>query len=300
MSSFSRALLPGLLLLLVAAACSSPLDRAGAQDLAVEFHAPAPEAAAPAPKPPAAKPRRAVFQPLPGGKIPARVTRAITPEAPLRVQVVGDSLADGFGMFMIQRVKQKGLPVVVTNNGKTSTGLARADFYNWPANFASQAANLRPDVVVVHFGANDNQPLRLPGGGSVPYDTPEWEAAYRAETRKMLEVAASYNAVVYWLGPAPDRDSHRNALLTKVNGIFREEARAAGAHFISLPAFAAGPNGEFVTTANGTTIRSGDGSHFTVAGYYMVVDRILGAIQGDNPGIFTAPVPPVEVARLLQ
>ncbi len=298
MSNFSRAALPGLLLLLVAA-CSSSLDRAGAQDLAVEFHAPAPEVKAPpaAPKPPAAKPRQTVYTPLPGGKIPTRVTRAVTPAAPLRLQVVGDSLADGFGIFMKHRVSARGIPVAVTNNGKTSTGLARADFYNWPANFAGQAAGLRPDVVVVHFGANDDQPLRLPGGGSIPYETPEWEAAYRAEIRKMLEVAASYGAVVYWLGPAPDRDAHRNALLSKVNVIYREEARAAGAHFISLPAFAAGPNGEFVTTANGTTIRSGDGSHFTSAGYYMVVDQILGAIERHNPGIFTA-TPAVEVARL--
>ena len=95
---------------------------------------------------------------------------------------------------------------------------------------------------------------------------------------------------------APDRDAHRNALLTKANGIFREEALKAGAYFISLPALASGPNGEFATVVNGTTIRTGDGSHFNATGYYLVVDTILASIERDNPGIFLPPS--VEVAGL--
>ncbi|MDF0603268.1 DUF459 domain-containing protein [Psychromarinibacter sp. C21-152] len=298
MSKFSKALLP-LVLVLSAAACSTGADRAGAQDLGLEIvSAPAPRAETPPPEKEAVNVsnRQEHFRPPSGGAIPTKVSRNVTPDDPLRVMVIGDSLADGFGIFMKQMVASRGLPVTVTNRGKTSTGLARTDFYNWPANFAPMAASGDPDVVVVHFGANDNQPIRLPGGGSVPYDTPEWDAAYRAEARKILDVAAANGAVVYWLGPAPDRDSHRNALLTKANRLFRAEAQAAGAHFISLPAFAAGPNGEFVRVAGGTTIRAGDGSHFTVAGYNMVVDRILTAIERDNPGIFMPPS--VEVAGL--
>lgn len=298
MSNFSKALAPALLVLL--AACSSNTRTAGAQDLGVTFTAPAaqpaPEktttSAAPVPETPV---RKTFFAPT-GGAIPAKVTRSVTPENPLRVMIVGDSLADGFGIFMKQRVANRGLPVSVDNRGKTSTGLARADFFNWPGNFASIAATNRPDVVVFHFGANDDQPLRMAGGGSVPYDTPEWEAAYRAEARKMLDIAAANGSVVYWLGPAPDRDPHRNALLTKANVIFRQEALKAGAHFISLPAFAAGPSGEFATVVNGTTIRTGDGSHFNATGYYLVVDNILRAIERDNPGIFNPPS--VEVAGL--
>lgn len=300
MSSFSKALLP-LVLALTVAACSSGPNGAGAQDLGLEIlpRTPAAETRA---EPPAQKEavnvpnRQEHFRPPSGGSIPAKVSRNVTQDNPLRVMVIGDSLADGFGIFMKQMVASRGLPVSVTNRGKTSTGLARTDFYNWPANFAPMASSGQPDIVVAHFGANDNQPIRLPGGGSVPYDTPEWDAAYRAEARKILDVAAANDAVVYWLGPAPDRDAHRNALLTKANRLFRAEAQAAGAHFISIPAFAAGPNGEFVTVANGTTIRAGDGSHFTVAGYNMVVDRILTAIQRDNPGIFNPPS--VEVAGL--
>ncbi len=304
MFSFSKALLLPVLLSL-AAGCSTGRGGVDARAPAVTVNAPAPAASATsgpeapraAPAPERTVPVGIVSEAPPGGgRIPATVTRAVAPGDPLRLMIIGDSLADGFGIFMKQRVSQRGLPINVTNLGKTSTGLARGDFYDWPGNFAGMAASQRPDVVVVHFGANDDQPLRRGGGGSVPYDTPEWDAAYRAEARRILDTAARYGAVVYWLGPAPDRDAHRNALLTKANRLFREEARGAGAHFISLPRFAAGPNGEFAQVVNGTKIRTGDGSHFNVTGYFLVVDQILKAIERDNPGIFLPPG--VEVAGL--
>ena len=302
MLSFSK-IAAAAALCFLAAACSTGPNTAGAQDLGLTLRNPKPApntAITPANSPVetalVANNSSAVIAPPPGGGIPRHVTRAVSPAAPLRVMVIGDSLADGFGIFMPPVVQERGLPITVMNRGKTSTGLARADFYNWPGNFASMAAANRPDVVVVHFGANDDKPIKRPDGSSVPYLTPEWEAAYRAEARKILSTAATYGAVVYWLGPAPDRDPRRNELLTRANRYFREEAGKAGAYFISLPAFAAGPSGEFITVASGRTIRAGDGSHFTVAGYRMVVDRILRAIERDNPGIFTSPG--VEVARL--
>ena len=47
---------------------------------------------------------------------------------------------------------------------------------------------------------------------------------------------------------------------------------------------------------NGCWVRSGDGSHFTAAGYSLVVNEILGAIERDNPGLFTPST--VEIASL--
>ncbi len=294
MFRFSKAILP--LLLVFTAACGTDLQRASAQDLAAAFHAPAPTVKEDAlVTDTAANPRRTIMR-GDGGALPQRVTRAVSAAEPLRVMVIGDSLADGFGMFLEQRVGQRGLPVQIINRGRTSTGLARSDFYDWPGNFAGFVAADRPDIVVAHFGANDNQPLRFADGRSVAYDTDDWDAAYKGRARDILDVAAAERAVVYWLGPAPDADTHRNALLTKANRLFRDVARGSGAHFISLPAFTAGSNGEFVAAAHGATIRSGDGSHFTAAGYTLVVNEILGAIERDNPGLFSPST--VEIASL--
>ena len=294
MSRLNRAILP--LLLFFVAACGTDLQRATAQDLAAAFHAPAPTVEEDVlVTDTAANPRKTIVRGE-GGALPQRVTRVVSVADPLRVMVIGDSLADGFGMYLDQRVSQRGLPVTIINHGRTSTGLARSDFYDWPDNFAGLAAADRPDIVVVHFGANDNQPIRFADGRSVAYDTADWDAAYKGRARDILEVAAAERAVVYWLGPAPDADAHRNALLSKANKLFLQVARGAGAHFISLPAITAGPNGEYVAATNGTKIRAGDGSHFTSAGYALVVAEILGAIERDNPGLFAPST--VEIANL--
>ncbi|MEZ5721967.1 MAG: DUF459 domain-containing protein [Paracoccaceae bacterium] len=236
MFRFSKAVLP--LLLVFTAACGTDLQRASAQDLGAALRAPAPavrEGTGVSDE--TAKTETVLVR---GGALPQRVTRAVSASDPLRVMVIGDSLADGFGMFLEQMVAQRGLPVTVINRGRTSTGLARSDFYDWPGQFAAMAASNRPDIVVANFGANDNQPIRLASGTSVPYDTADWDAAYKSQMRDILDTAAGAGAVFYLLGPAPDADSHRNALLSKANALFRDVARQTGAHFISLPRSPAG------------------------------------------------------------
>jgi len=294
MFRFSRVILP--LALVLTAGCGDDFQRARAQDLAGIFHAPAPEVIEDTDMTDGTEAASLSIVRGQGGALPRRVTRAVSTSDPLRLMVIGDSLADGFGMFLKQEVARRGLPVTILNHGRTSTGLARSDFYDWPAQFTGLASAGRPDIVVAHFGANDNQPMRFADGRSVAYDTAAWDEAYQGRARDILDVAAGAGSVVYWLGPAPDANAHRNALLSKANTLFREVSGATGAHFISLPAVTAGPDGGFATTANGVTIRAGDGSHFTGAGYALVVNEILAAIERDNPGLFSPSS--VEIASL--
>ena len=60
--------------------------------------------------------------------------------------------------------------ITATYDGKVSTGLARPDYYNWPARVLEQLSQQDADVVVLHFGANDHQNLtdvaRRLGGGA--------------------------------------------------------------------------------------------------------------------------------------
>ena len=49
--------------------------------------------------------------------------------------------------------------VDVTLDYKVSTGLARPDFFDWPARFAEEIPNVNPGIVVVTFGGNDAQGL---------------------------------------------------------------------------------------------------------------------------------------------
>jgi len=275
-----RSLFLGLALL--TAACGTEPGPADAQDLSVQFHTDASH-----------------MKPRP--QLPALPHRRFSAVDPARILVIGDSLAQGFGIFLDRRVAERNLAAVVINRGKTSTGLARSDFYDWPAEFAEAASDLRPDIVIAHFGTNDNQAINRPKGRAAQ-GTEAWTDAYHDQIRAILDIAARNNAVLYWLGPAPDRSGSLNGHMTRVNPIFRNEAGLSNAHYLPLSTFAAGENGEFIKTAtiNGksVTIRSGDGSHFTGAGYYLVADKLLEDLASRVPSIFDAPQ--VELAGILQ
>lgn len=277
---FSEFKVLAVLAILLTAACGTEPRSAGAQDLAMSFLA----------KTPDARPQ-----------VRARPSREFSAADPARVMVIGDSLADGFGIFLDRRVRERDLNARVYNYGRVSSGLARSDFYNWPERFEELAGQYRPDVVVVHFGSNDMQTIILPDS-RVGFGTEEWDAAYRQQTRRILDIAARYGAVVYWLGPAPDRNSKLNRHLSRINPLFQAEAELVRANYIPLSAFTAGENGEFVKTTSVAgrvvTIRSGDGSHFTGAGYYLVADHILKDMEGRMPSVFTGPVS--ELAGALQ
>ena len=257
---------------LLLAACGSEPRRAGAQDMSELFLKPAAEH-------------------LGRPQVLRTPARTFSTSDPARILVIGDSLAQGFGIYLDRRVKERKLAAVVINRGRTSTGLARSDFYDWPANLAAQLAELRPDIVVVHFGSNDNQSIVLPGG-NVRQGSAGWPEAYRAQTQRILDIAAAQPTMVYWIGPAPDRRVSLNAHLTRINPIFQAEALASSARYFPLSIFAAGPDGAFVrdVPVNGrmTTIRSGDGSHFTGTGYYLVADRLLQDMAPLMPSMFNA------------
>lgn len=255
--------LRALLLAGLVAGCNSPGFRAGAQDIGP-----------------------LVTRPATGPQLPVRLRKDINAERPARILVIGDSLADGFGMFLKNRVDRVLPHAEIINRGKTSTGLARRDFYDWPAQFAVFVSEYRPDIVVAHFGANDMQTVIGESGRTV-YGSAEWDAAYLREIRKVIAVAQAAQIPLYWIGPAPDSHSKLNAHLSHVNPLFAAAANEAGAIYFPLSPLVAGHEGEFVQTVQvderSVTVRSGDGSHFTGAGYTLIADRLLADMAARFP-----------------
>jgi len=282
MFNFNNRYILAPLILVFLAACGSEPRSAGAQDLSGMFHRPKEEFAGRA-------------------QLPKRPMRTFSTEDPARILVIGDSLAQGFGIFLDKRVKERKLTAVVTNRGRTSTGLARDDFYNWPAEFAAMAPTYRPDIIVAHFGANDNQTI-IRSSGRVGQSSDEWNATYRDQIQRILDTAAQYKAMVYLIGPAPDKGGSLNRHLSRINPLFQAEADEVQAVYFPLGPFSAGPNGEYVkvVAVNGknTTIRSGDGSHFTGVGYYLVADKLLQDMEGRMPDMFNTR--PLELAGIIQ
>lgn len=256
------------------AACADSTSSARAQD--VGAYLTGPDAAAVAPSG------------LPVPKLPQRPSRRFTPENLARIMVIGDSLSQGFADGLQQRSQDRGIPAVVLNRGRVSTGLARSDFFDWPAEFADRAVAERPDIVVVHFGANDMQGV-VRKENRASYGTEDWPAAYRTEARRILTIAAREKIVLVWLGPAPDGNRGLGRHMTVINPLFEAEASASGAIFLPLGQVTAAEDGSFAKAipidGRDVTIRTGDGSHFNLTGYRLVADHILDSLQTRFPDL---------------
>src|SRR5581483_8995645 len=114
---------------------------------------------------------------------------------PLRVWVAGDSLAQVPG-DALERVG--GAVDVVSVESRLSTGLARTDLYNWFTRIQQVPKQLRPDVAVFSFGADDAHDYM--GGAHVgPFGSPSWVAEYRRRVDGVTRELNAAGIYVVWL-----------------------------------------------------------------------------------------------------
>jgi hypothetical protein len=197
---------------------------------------------------------------------------------PLRVVVVGDSLAQGIGTFA-ERVFQPNLANVF-REGKISTGLSREDFYNWPARMRYIVHQARPDLTIVMIGENDAQSLVTPDGDTVAVvGTTGFPAAYEERAREFAKIATSQGGHVIWVGLPQPRDTRRWDFIGRQNRAFADAAAELPnvAFFDTWSAFAAPDGGYTAYYRDGshiTLVRSDDGVHFNADGYTILMHLI--------------------------
>ena len=82
---------------------------------------------------------------------------------------------------------------------KVSSGLTRPDFYDWPRRMQQKMSEVGPQIVVVTFGGNDAQPIKVDGKG---YDVaaPEWSAEYGRRVGAMMDYLSSEGRTLIWVG----------------------------------------------------------------------------------------------------
>ena len=207
--------------------------------------------------------------------------RTPTPGDKLRVAVVGDSLAAGLGVFM-ERVLR---PAVtrVTKQGRISTGLARQDYFDWPAAMRQIMDSYHPDLVVVMTGVNDNQGLQSPGGQlQTPIGTFEWPKAYEQRVEGFARIAVNRGAHVVWVGMPIVSDRKRWPLFQRQNAIFkRVAARTPNMTYVDVWDRFAQPDGGYSAYLNDggkvELIRESDGIHFNGTGYEIVARAAVQA-----------------------
>ncbi len=203
------------------------------------------------------------------------------PSDPVRIAVIGDSLADGlWGSFY--RAFAACASVEVLRRSTVSDGLAGSDADDWLGRLAFDGAL---DLIVVQVGANDIRNIRE-GTQRHAWGGDTWDAAYGARVTALADGLAGRAREVIWMGlpivgEARFEDGYRT-----ISGVQADAASAAGVRFVDTHTPTTFGQGAFVMSADidGSLrqIRNTDQVHFTQIGY----DMVAGLLRADVEKIF--------------
>lgn len=205
-----------------------------------------------------------------------------------KILILGDSMiAGGVGLFL-----ENGLRKVhgheVRRKGKSSTGLARPDFFSWPKEAAAQLEAFTPDAVIAMFGGNDVQGLYMGKGEWITWPEPEWPVEYARRVNAFADLVAPAGRPLFWIGMPVMRPEKFHVRVQRVNTIYRAEmAIRPGAHFIDIWRLLADADGEYTDRLDidglpggkSERVRAGDGIHVSVAGAHRVEAHVRAIVQ---------------------
>lgn len=203
-------------------------------------------------------------------------------ERPQKVLILGDSLAaTGIGALLEKKLDQHP-DIDCARKGKSSSGLARPDFFDWMGEAKRQVKAHDPHLVVVLIGGNDGQDLtgKTKKIKRVHWQSDGWDAAYRERTDAFLKEIAGDNRKVLWLGLPKMGLSSFEKKLELIRGIQTEAVKAVGeraTYFDTVPFTADGDQllkKADVGNKKDQALRADDGIHFTMAGSEYFADKI--------------------------
>ncbi len=193
-------------------------------------------------------------------------------DAPSRgVLVCGDSMVKALSRSLTREFAA--VPSVsLSHLVSIGTGLARPDVFDWPAK-VREAAQSKPEAVVLMLGANDGQNLRTATGAVVHEGAADWSAEYAARVADVLrQLKAAGVRHILWIG-LPDMREHKlQADCQRINAILRSECgKVDGAQFFDItPLFSPKPGvySAYVVRPGGrpVLVRSSDGGHLNPDG----------------------------------
>jgi len=187
-----------------------------------------------------------------------------------RVLVVGDSLADGLwsGLY---RAFQEDANMEVINKSKPSSGFVRIDSYDWNKEIDDILKDETFQMVVVMFGANDDQAIRS-GKDYLKPRTDAWAGAYGQRVEAFVKKLRAKNLAVYWVGLPIMRSPDESTEAEDLNEVYREKSFINGAKFIDTWSGFTDESGRYSAfgpdmSGQVRRLRDDDGVHFTTRGY---------------------------------
>ena len=213
---------------------------------------------------------------------------------PVRLYIAGDSDAGTFGPYLQQLMDKTGM-VDVTLDYKVSSGLARPDFFDWPARFAEELPKVNPGIVVITFGGNDGQGLsdrsgtfvvNQPKGGDS--DDSAWREEYGTRVGEVMDLLTQGGRTLIWVGIPNDDNPDVTARMAVQDSVVRDQvAKHPGVVFVDTWQMFSGRNGgwaDFVVDprdGQGKPVRAKDGFHLNTEGAEILALKIGDAITAD-------------------
>jgi hypothetical protein len=197
---------------------------------------------------------------------------------------IGDSLGNDLGWGLARQLGHDHA-VRLVQADKSSTGLLTPWFYNWPQKEKVLLSQYKPQLVVIMFGANDEQNLRV-NGHVLAFGSAPWVSAYTDIVTKMASAATKSGAYVLWVGmPIMQPNGYRQGMIL-INSVFANVATTApGMTFLPTWDLFANAQGHFVDAARVNNIpsllREADGIHLSYVGENVLstyVARSIGAV----------------------
>ena len=207
-------------------------------------------------------------------------TLTVSAAHPATIFVAGDSLSFEFGTSLYRIAAGRHIYRAAgdgTVDFKVSSGLARPDYFSWPAELSHQIARLNPEIVVLMLGSNDNQPLLAPDGQTYAFATAGWKQEYHRRVGAVMDQLIARNRWVAYVG-VPILAT-RNEQWPIINAVIREEAaKRSRAVYVDSFSLFQDPNGnytQYLPNDKGqlVQVRTADGIHFQRAGADLLARR---------------------------
>ncbi|HXF55559.1 MAG TPA: GDSL-type esterase/lipase family protein, partial [Hyphomicrobiaceae bacterium] len=187
-----------------------------------------------------------------------------------RLQVIGDSLAEGLLEGMLQAFAGENR-LQIQRRVRSLSGLTRPEAEETLRTFEESLATDSMHIAVVMLGAYDRTPMRLANGRRVSIESEEWRSEYARRIDRAMRALKRRNVAVYWVSLPILRRPEWSADASEINEIIRERAGANGIRFIDIFNETADETGNYSAygadlAGKNRLLREADGVHFTSTG----------------------------------
>jgi hypothetical protein len=241
----------------------------------------------------ATTPRATSPGPKPKPTTPARPRKpAFSPKKKLRIWIAGDSLVITPGYAIVRAAgSSPAMEPVGTVDGRVATGLTRPDVFNWFDEIRRQVKELRPNVVVLGFGGNDDKAYMtgLPDGTSIgDFGSWAWRKEYGRRVGGVMDTINRAGAFAIWIGLPQTSSPAQTARFDVVNAVAEKQARKRPGHAAYVDTYTtfAGDDGgfaQYLPDGSGRLekVRADDGVHFERAGGDIIARVVLKELNKD-------------------